>query len=318
MARHVSSAVCDTPGTLLPTVSATVLICTRDRPDSLVRAVQSLLADRDAEFEAIVIDQSAGPESREALKPFVPDWRFRYVRSSSRGAGAALQQGLLLARGEILACIDDDCEAPQGWVAGMVRALGEQPTAAIVFCNVCAAPHNQAAGYVPAYTRRQSRLVRSIVATCAGHGLSAGMAMRRDVIRSLGGFDPALGPGAQFPAGDDWDLAFRVLLSGWHVYETADVSVVHHGFRTFAEGRDHTRRDWRGIGAVSAKLLRSAHVSALAVPLWEFTVHALWPPVVDLLTLRRPRGWMRIAGFVDGFLQGLQTRLDRTTLLFRP
>jgi GT2 family glycosyltransferase len=294
----------------------TALVCTRDRPESLVRAVRSLLASYDVQFELVVVDQSDDLKSEQALAPFASDPRLRYVRSASHGAGAALNEGLRLARGEILACSDDDCEAPPDWLAGMVRVLGEQPTAAIVFCNVTASPHDERAGYVPAYQRRRSRLVRSIVATCAGHGLSAGMILRREVVVALGGFDDALGPGARFPAGDDWDITFRALRSGWHVYETADVSIIHHGYRTFAEGREHARRDWLGIGAVSAKMLRTGHVGAMTVALWEFSAHALWPPFADLLCLRRPRGLARIVGFVEGLGQGLRTAMDRTTLLF--
>src|SRR5258706_5750341 len=124
----------------------TALVCTRDRPQSLVRAIRSLLASDDRHFELVVVDQSDNSESAQVLAPFASDPRLRYVRSSSRGAGAALNEGLRLARGEILACTDDDCEAAPGWAAGMARGLGEQPTAAIGFCNVPAPPHAQHAG----------------------------------------------------------------------------------------------------------------------------------------------------------------------------
>jgi glycosyltransferase involved in cell wall biosynthesis len=295
---------------------ATVLVCTRDRPESLVRTVRSLLASDDEPFELIVVDQSDDSEVARGLAPIVSDPRLRYVRSSSRGAGAALNEGLRLARGEIVACTDDDCEAPRGWVGEMVRVFGEQPTAAIVFCNVTASPHDQRAGYIPAYQRRRSRLVRWVGATCAGHGLGAGMALRRDVVNALGGFDEALGPGARFPAADDWDIAFRALLSGWHIYETSSVSILHHGFRTFAEGRAHARRDWIGIGALCAKLLRARHFGAGAVLFWDFSAHALWPPCAELLRLRRPRGLARIVGFVQGLGQGLRLPVDPKTLQF--
>ena len=109
----------------------TALVCTRDRPESLVRAVRSLLASSDVQFELVVVDQSDDLKSAQALAPFASDARLRYVRSAARGAGAALNEGLRLARGEILACTDDDCEALPDWLAGMVRILGEQPTAAI-------------------------------------------------------------------------------------------------------------------------------------------------------------------------------------------
>jgi glycosyltransferase involved in cell wall biosynthesis len=292
------------------------LVCTRNRPGDIGAAVRSLLAGEEGELELIVIDQSDDGQTEAALASFAGDRRLRYARSSSRGKGAALNEGLRTARGEVVVCTDDDCEAPPNWAVAMARTLGRQPTAAVAFCNVLAPPHDRSAGYVPTYVRRESRLLRSIGATIVGHGLGAGMALRRQVILELGGFDESLGPGSRFPSGDDWDITARALLRGWHVYETAELSIVHHGFRTLEQGRKHARRDWIAIGAVCAKPLRAGHWSALIVPLWEFSAHAVWPPVADALHLRRPRGLARIAGFVEGFAAGLRTPVDRERLIF--
>ena len=295
-----------------------VVVCTRDRPDSLLRTIQSLLRDESSAAEVIVIDQSDGPASEQVLSGLLADSRLRYVHSRAHGKGAALNEGLGLAGGAIVAFTDDDCEAPAGWAVAMARALAGQPTAAIVFCNVTAPPCDWKAGYIPTYRRRRSKLLRSLVATCAGHGMGAGMALRRDVALALGGFDEAVGPGAQFPSGDDWDISHRALLSGWHVYHAADVSILHHGFRTMAQGREHTRRDWIAIGAVCAKPIRAGHISGVVVAGWYFLAFALWPPLRDVLRLRRPSGRSRIAGFIQGLVQGLRTPVDQKTLLFRP
>jgi glycosyltransferase involved in cell wall biosynthesis len=294
------------------------LVCTRDRPESLVRTVRSLLRTDGDAFELIVVDQSAGAESERATAPFASDPRFRHVRFAARGKGAALNHGLSLARGEIVVCTDDDCEAPPGWVSQMAQTLKEQPSAAVLFCNVHPVPYDRAAGYVPAYERKSSRLVKSVAATCAGHGIGAGMALRRDAVLELGGFDEAIGPGAPFLAGDDWDIANRALLRGWHVYETADVSIVHDGFRSFAQGREHARRDWYGMGAVCAKPLRAGHVSIVIPAVWVFALDAVWPPLADLLKLRKPRGLTRIVAFLQGFARGLRTPIDPKKLVYLP
>ncbi|HZX97636.1 MAG TPA: glycosyltransferase family 2 protein [Myxococcales bacterium] len=296
----------------------TAVVCTRDRPDSLQQAVRALLQSEGVEFELIVVDQSSGPESERAMAALSAGPRIRYVRSASRGKGAALNEGLRLAATACTVFTDDDCEAPPDWMAGMARALEEQPTAAIVFSNVRSAPHDRSLGYIPAYERRRSRLVRSIAATCAGHGLGAGMAVRREVVLDMGGFDETFGPGARFPSGDDWDITHRLLLRGWHAYECATVFTVHSGFRTFAQGRAHARRDWYAIGAVCAKPLRAGYWSSIVLPAWVFTSEALWPPVLDLLKLRKPRGFTRIAAFLEGFAQGMRTPVDRQKLLFVP
>jgi glycosyltransferase involved in cell wall biosynthesis len=299
--------------------SASAIVCTRNRPAAVVHAVSSLLGGTqpDLVLDLLVIDQSDGPETERELARFAADPRLRYRRSRARGKGAALNEGLALAAHEIVVCTDDDCEAPPGWVAAMAAVLTQKSEAALVFCNVVPVPHDATQGYVPAYQRSANRELRRIQETCAGHGLGAGMALRRSAVLGLGGFDESVGPGARFPSGDDWDIEHRLLLKGWTIFETADVCVVHDGFRTFSEGRAHTRRDWTAIGAVCAKPLRAGYWRAAVVPLWVFGVDALWPPVADVLHLRRPRGLIRITGFVSGFWEGMRTPVDRRTLLFR-
>lgn len=300
----------------MATVSA--LVCTRGRPDSLLRAVRSLLSPGREPFELIVIDQSADDASQRALAEMRDDARLRYVRFARVGKGAALNHGLRLATGDIVVCTDDDCEAPPGWVMAMAAAMDAQPAAAIVFCNVTAPPYDRAAGYVPAYERSTDRTLRSVLDARHGLGLGAGMALRREAVLAFGGFDETLGPGSRFRSGDDWDISLRALLRGWNVYDTAGTAVLHHGFRTMSEGREHALRDWIAIGALCAKPIRAGNFSVAILALWIFSVQALWPPFRDVLRLRRPSGYSRIAGFLKGFVEGAQTPVDGATLTFRP
>jgi len=294
----------------------TCVICTRNRAEPLARVVESLLAGETGPLELVVIDQSDGPEAEQALERFKQDPRLRYFRSLQRGKGKALNEALRVAQGAIVVCTDDDCQAPPGWISGMARALESQPSAVVAFCQVLPVPHDRSAGYVPAYHLSKSRTLRSISAICGGLGIGAGIAFRRDFVQSIGGFDEAFGPGGRFPSADEWDLAMRALLSGHHVFETAELSIVHDGFRTFAEGRVHARRDWLALGAVCAKPLRAGHWRAAVVPIWLLSTKAVWPPVVDALRLRKPRGVERIVAFVQGFAQGMTARVESSTLRF--
>jgi glycosyltransferase involved in cell wall biosynthesis len=293
------------------------VVCTRNRAEPTARCVESLLAGETGAIELLVIDQSDDSQTEQALERFRSDARLRYVRSQQRGKGKALNEALRLANGSILVCTDDDCQAPPGWISGMARALDSQPTAVMAFCRVLPVPHDRKLGYVPAYELRESRMLRSISAICGGLGIGAGLALRRDFVRSIGGFDEAFGPGGRFPSADEWDLAIRSLLSGRHVYETAELQIVHDGFRTFEEGRAHARRDWLALGAVCAKPLRAGHWKAAVIPVWLFSTQAVWPPLADALSLRKPRGVGRIIAFVQGFAQGLAQRVEAETLRFR-
>lgn len=294
------------------------IVCTRNRPGPLAEIVTSLLRGEGPDLELIVVDQSDDHETERALDAFRSDPRLSYHRSIRRGKGAALNEGMAMAHGTIAVCTDDDCQPPPGWVAAMTRILRGQPAAAILFCRVAPVPHDRNAGYVPAYELAESRCLRSIGDICGGLGIGAGMAIRREFVLSMGGFDESFGPGARFPSADEWDIVIRALLTGRQVYETAELTLVHDGFRTFAEGQTHARRDWLALGAVCAKPLRAGYWRAAVVPLWLFTTRAVWPPFADLLSLRRPRGIGRITAFMRGFATGFNTPVDRQSLRFVP
>lgn len=293
------------------------IVCTRDRPQDLARAVQALLDPPTADIELIVIDQSDGPEAERILRERFPDPRLVYQRSTSRGKGAALNQGLRAARGEFVVCTDDDCEAPPDWIVGMGRVLEAAPAVAIAFCNVVAGPYDPSEGYIPVFVRDRKRVLTSIWDVREGLGLGAGMVVRRSVVLALGAFDEMLGPGSRFGSGDDWDISLRALIAGHQVLEIARLPVVHYGFRTFAQGRGHAMRDWIAIGALCAKPVHAGYVGALVLSVRLFWLHALWPPILDVLKLRRPSGAARITGFAKGFARGLATKLEPGTLRFR-
>ncbi len=296
----------------------TALICTRNRGRSLIGTISSILANTHPNFEIVVVDQSTDSETAQALTPFLHDERLRYVPQAAQGLGRARNLGLTEARGEIVAMTDDDCEVPPHWLETMAAVFEDHPQVAVAFCNVDPVPYDRTAGFIPAYQRSGDKMLLSSRDKCTARGIGAGIAVRRSVVLSLGGFDAMLGAGGGFHGCEDGDMAVRALLRGYGVYETDAVSVQHAGFRTWEEGRSMARRDFFGIGAAYAKPLKCGYWRFVVVPAYEFGCHALWPPISDLLHLRRPRGLGRIGAFLKGFVRGWQTPVDPQTLLFRP
>ncbi len=293
------------------------LVCTRNRGDSLTATVASILASTHQNLQLIVVDQSTNDDTARAMVPFLVDARVRYLRTDTVGVSHARNLGLAAARADMVAITDDDCTVPPDWLSVMAAVFAEHPSVVLAFCNVDAAPHDKLLGFVPGYQRTQPVLVTGIRGKCAARGMGAGMAVRREAVLRLGGFDETLGPGALFPACEEGDLAVRALLGGHAVYETNAVAVRHAGFRTWAEGRELSRRDWVGIGAAYSKPLKCGHWRFAVVPLYEFGRYALWPPCADLLRGRKPRSASRILAFLQGFWRGLQTPVNCQTLLFR-
>jgi Glycosyltransferase like family 2 len=294
-----------------------VLVCTRNRPEDLARVLRSLLADDSVAAEIIVVDQSDVCEHEISLAEILDAERVRYVQSETRGKGAAMNEGLRLARSPYVVCTDDDCEAAPGWVGGMASLLASQPRTAVMFCRVQAPPHDEAIGYVPEYLPQRERRIRRPLPSCAHRGMGAGMVVRREVVMSLGGIDESFGPGSRFGSGDDWDLEVRTLMKGWEIFETNRLTITHHGFRTYAEGRAHAARDWFALGGVAAKPVRAGHPVLALMAVYVLVVDGLVPIVRDLLHLRTPRGLTRVLAFCRGFAQGLATPVDRSTMSYR-
>ncbi len=146
-------------------------------------------------------------------------------------------------------------------------------------------------------------------------GLGAGMAIRREVLIEIGGFDPAMGPGGVYPSADDFDLELRLLLLGWHVCENAGASVLHHGFRTLEQGRAHAVRDWLALGASCAKAVRVRHVPASLVSASVLWSSALSPSLHAVIRLQRPP-LRRVTAFASGFWSGIRRHVDREHILF--
>ena len=152
--------------------------------------------------------------------------------------------------------------------------------------------------------------------TIKARGIGAGMAVRREPIVSLGGFDENMGPGAEFPSAGDRDLAIRALLKGWWVYETVSTSVIHFGYRTWAEGRELTRRDWLAMGAMCAKPIKCGYWQTAIFALYESIGYGILQPLAPLFKGKRPQGFRRFVFFWRGFLQGWQTPVAHDTLVF--
>jgi glycosyltransferase involved in cell wall biosynthesis len=267
----------------------------------------------------ILVDQSTNDATERAVEDLRHEPRFSYLRSSTVGLSRARNIGLRAAQTDVVAFTDDDCEVPEDWAAAMQSIFSEFPDVAIAFCSVKAGPFAEAAGFVPAYECRGTRIVDRVIGKCGARGIGAGLAVsRKAMLDVLGGFDEMLGAGGSFPSCEDGDAAVRALLAGFQVCETDRSFVLHHGFRTWDEGRALSQRDWVGIGAAYAKPLRAGRWDFSPVPLYELLAKALWPPIDDVLHLRKPRGLARGYHFLRGFAMGCRTPLDYQKLLFIP
>jgi glycosyltransferase involved in cell wall biosynthesis len=110
-----------------------VIICTYDRYDLVGEAIESVLVQTNPPLELIVVDNS--PDAAAALAfgaRYQSREKIRYVREPIEGLSQARNTAVALARGDIVAFLDDDAAAEPGWAEALMRAFAEFPDAGCV------------------------------------------------------------------------------------------------------------------------------------------------------------------------------------------
>jgi GT2 family glycosyltransferase len=265
----------------------------------------------------VVVDQSDGDETRNALRSEIHDPRVRYLRSSGRGLSTGLNEGIAAAGTQIVAITGDDCTVDVQWLQGVRTALDGTPELGVVFGTILPAPHDSDLGFVPSYRPSTSVIARTIAQKDRIGGTSACMAIRTTAWERLAGFDQQLGVGAPLRSAEDADLTLRALGQGIAVSQEPTIAVVHHGFFRWEERGELIWRNWYGTGAAFAKFLRldpTAGARALLATAFR------WTRGGSRVAAGLGRGAHRVQSaraFLSGFREGLRAGLDRGTGHFR-
>ena len=109
--------------------AVTVVIPLYQKGGSVLAAVRSVLSQRFADLELLVVDDGSTDEG-PALVAQVSDPRLRLLRQPNQGPGAARNRGLAAARGALIAFLDADDEWDPEFLELGVAALTRAPECA--------------------------------------------------------------------------------------------------------------------------------------------------------------------------------------------
>jgi GT2 family glycosyltransferase len=147
-------------------------------------------------------------------------------------------------------------------------------------------------------------------------GITANLAIRRDVLARVGVFDPVLGPGAPLMCGEEPDLLFRVLRAGLKVINAHEVVVDHFGARAIGAA---SRQLWRTYGVgTSAALFKHIRLGDWKAAGLYVRHMAILSRVVarNVLTGKRPTGLDYTAAFLSGAVKSCRFAIDRRRKLY--
>ena len=109
-----------------------VILPPYNRPDRLARAIDPVRAQRYGNWELIVVDDG-GEVGSESVVTRAADERIRWIRREHGGVCAARNAVLALARGEIIAYLDDDNLMDSGWLWAVAWIFGQRPDCDVLY-----------------------------------------------------------------------------------------------------------------------------------------------------------------------------------------
>jgi len=243
----------------------TVVICTRERPDALARALDSLLAQDYPDFRVLVVDNApVTADTAEVVRAAARRGPVDYLVEPKGGLSFARNAAVAAAPGEILAWLDDDEVADPQWLAEVARALADHPEADVVSGVIVPAEletsaqlwfeqfggHSKGRGFKPDVFGPQTAHRQSPLYPLPPFGTGANMTFRAGVIERIGGFDTALGAGTPAMGSED-TLAFTQVLVGGGTIVYQPTAVTHHYHRRDFDGL-HKQMVGYGAGLTAA------------------------------------------------------------------
>jgi glucosyl-dolichyl phosphate glucuronosyltransferase len=179
-----------------------IVIATYKRADVLQDTLESLSRlQPGAPWEVVVVDNNSPDHTREVVESTARTFPvpLRYAFEAEQGRSAALNCGFALATGDIIVTTDDDVRVEPGWLTAIETALVRQE------CDYVGGRVTPLweSPRIPRWFPPESSLLWGVVALL-DYGpsplrfgnrvpLGVNMAMRREAIERVGGFDARVG-----------------------------------------------------------------------------------------------------------------------------
>ncbi len=211
-----------------------IIIPTRNRPEYLAQAVNSVLTQQDASFEILIVNDG------DVVQPFFADDRVKILDNRQQGPVAARNLGLSHARSDYIAFLDDD----DYWIRNdfLARALQHLSSGSdFVFADGRMVFHDGRPDVDFAFDANATSLETD------NSILISSVCYARLLHKKLGGFDESL------PYYWDWDWYLRVARSGAKLQRLAQASVAIrvHSSNMSDKSRENARR--KNLNALTRK-----------------------------------------------------------------
>ena len=262
------------PSMSIDNYALSIVVSTYNRAVDLRRMLDALAqnhAEAGLRWEVLVVDNASSDNTATVLQDFAATAPMAVVclYEARRGKSHGLNQALGLARGDIIAFIDDDILVADDWVSTLVAHFRSHPDARCVGGRVELHDVRDA----PVTIKRSLDGSQTVLAHFSPDNipiLGCNMAFRADWLRSLGRFDTDIGPGSPIGVAEDLDMLYRTVRAGAQIDYLPSLLVQHnHGRRSPEQLRGLYAGYYAGRGAFYAKYILRRDPLVMRWAYWE-------------------------------------------------
>ena len=299
------------------TPDISVIICTYNRQQYLVEAMQSLVEqDFDKNrFEVIVVNNNSKDDTEKVCRQFIarhPECQLHYYNEAEQGSSAARNNGARNAKGSLLIFMDDDAIAEKDFLKNTWQFHLANPGI-----------HGFGGRIIPRYIPAEPEWMSHYVSALVGnfdyapvitefkpnkYPLESNMAITKKAFDEIGGFNIAL-PGVMGNlriGGEGKDLYFRLKEKGQKIFYVPGL-VVHHVVEVDRLNKEYLYRVASGIGRGERQRIsskgRMGYYGKLAEYIFKLGASVLIG-LFYIITFRPAKAWPVIQFRIDA-IKGL-------------
>ena len=187
-----------------------VIVPTYNEEENIVKCMQHLRYQSilRKSYEIIIVDGHSTDRTIEKAKPVTPD---RIITQTSKGVGGARNDGIAIAKGDIVVMTDADCYVPDDWLENIQNIFNKDPNTVCVYGPVKTTQYDNKLKYKFYLWASNTVAYISHVFGLVYWTVGANCAFRKKPFLEIGGYK-------EYSAGDDIEIGVRLRKKGKIMY----------------------------------------------------------------------------------------------------
>jgi len=211
--------------------SISIIIATKNRPNSLIICLKSILNSTIKPLEIIVVDQSNNQKTKKVVL-ILNKSLIKYFHLNSKGKSKSLNFAIKKAKGSLLAFTDDDCLVDKKWLENIQNTFKKNQDISLCFGKTLPhQPKKHKYEFCPC-TFKKNPDKFSITSEPCKHwervGFGNNMVIKKKVFKKVGLFKKWLGPGSVGSNAEDAELINRSLINKFRIGYEPSVVIFHN------------------------------------------------------------------------------------------